>query len=249
MTAGYAKSATNKLYAYYWCQQRGCDQRSKTISRDKGEDECVDLLKNLQPAPSLVKVATAMLKELWQRQQSDADARLEVYRQQAEQAEAQISKLVDRLIEASNPRVIAAMEQRIEEHERAKVLASEKLAQGARPVIGMEKIIKLSLKYLSAPYSIWESGRPELQRLVLKLTFASHLRYRKGEGIKLPELTLPFNLFKHLGGSMSALTPAFAGNCEMVPRGRIELPTSSLPMMRSTTELPRPFVLPGISLS
>ena len=27
----------------------------------------------------------------------------------------------------------------------------------------------------------------------------------------------------------------------MVPRGRIELPTSSLPMMRSTTELPRLF--------
>jgi hypothetical protein len=25
----------------------------------------------------------------------------------------------------------------------------------------------------------------------------------------------------------------------LVPRGRIELPTSSLPMMRSTTELPR----------
>ena len=27
----------------------------------------------------------------------------------------------------------------------------------------------------------------------------------------------------------------------LVPRGRIELPTSSLPMMRSTTELPRLF--------
>ena len=29
---------------------------------------------------------------------------------------------------------------------------------------------------------------------------------------------------------------------KLVPRGRIELPTSSLPMMRSTTELPRHFL-------
>lgn len=84
----------------------------------------------------------------------------------------------------------------------------------------IENVIKLSLKYLSAPNKLWESGRLDLQRLVLKLTFSGHLRYRKGEGIKLPELTLPFNYFKHLGGNMSALTPAFAGKCEMVHLSR-----------------------------
>ncbi len=249
LTAGYAKGKMGKLYAYYWCQQKGCDQKSKTIARDKLEGEFAELLKQVQPSPSLVNIAVEMLKDLWGRQSSDAENRLLLHRVQLEKAEAEIAKLVDRFVDTTTPRLIAAIENRIEEHERVKLAAEQKLAEGAKPLMPIESVIKLSLKYLSAPSKLWESGRLDLQRLVLKLTFAGHLRYRKGEGIKLPDLTLPFNYFKHLGGNMSALTPAFAGNCEMVPRGRIELPTSSLPMMRSTTELPRPFVLPGISLS
>lgn len=248
LTAGYAKGKT-KTYAYYWCQQKGCDQRSKTISRDKLEGEFEELLREVQPSPSLVNIAVEMLKDLWEKQSQDAESRLAVYREQLDRAESEIAKLVDRFVDTTNPRLVAAIENRIEEHERVKLAAEQKLAEGGGPLLPIESVIKLSLKYLSAPHKLWDSGRLELQRLVLKLTFAGHLRYRKGEGIKLPELTLPFNYFKHLGGNMSALTPAFAGKCEMVPRGRIELPASSLPMMRSTTELPRPFVLPGISLS
>ncbi|MEL6824779.1 MAG: recombinase family protein [Pseudomonadota bacterium] len=231
LTAGYSKGKMGKRYAYYWCQQKGCDQRSKTIPRDKLEGEFAALLKSVQPAPSLLKVAIAMLTELWDRQSRDASSRMAIYQEQVASADAEIAKLVDRFVDTTNPRLIAAIENRIEEHERVKLAAEQKLAEGGGPLMPIENVIKLSLKYLSAPYTLWESGRSDLQRLVLKLTFAGHLRYRKGDGIKLPELSLPFNLFKHLGGNMSALTPAFAGNCEMVPRGRIELPTSSLPIM------------------
>lgn len=248
MTAGYAKGKMGKLYAYYWCQQKGCDQRSKTISRDKLESEFVGLLKTVEPSPALLDLAVQMLKDLWERQSKETESRLSIYREQLANAETEIAKLVDRFVDTTNPRLIAAIENRIEEHELVKLAAEQKLADGHQPLMSIDNVIKLSMKYLSAPHKLWESGRLDLQRLVLKLTFADHLRYRKGEGIKLSELTLPFNYFKHLGGNMNALTPAFAGKCEMVPRGRIELPTSSLPMMRSTTELPRPFLLPGISL-
>lgn len=239
LTAGYSKGKMGKRYAYYWCQQKGCEQRSKTIARKKIEGEFSELLKALQPAPSLIQLASAMFKELWERQRHNASLLTSAHKKDAEDAEKAIAKLVDRIVDTSNPRVIAALEQRIEEHERIKLAADEKLKNGGEPLVPFETVIKLSLKYLSAPYTLWESGRLELQRLVLKLTFSGHLTYRKGVGIKLPELSLPFNVIKHLGGNMSALEPAFAGNCEMVPRGRIELPTSSLPMMRSTTELPR----------
>ena len=248
LTAGYSKGKMGKRYAYYWCQQKGCELRSKTIARDKLEGEFAALLKTLQPSPALMKLGTAMLKDLWDRQQASASERALGFSKQVDDAEAAISKLVDRIVDTTNPRVIAALEKRIEEREHQKYAAEQKMQQGGQPLIAFERIIKLSLKYLSAPHTLWSTGRLELQRLVLKLTFSGHLRYRKGVGIKLPELSLPFNVFKHLGGNMTQLEPVFTGNCQMVPRGRIELPTSSLPMMRSTTELPRHFQWPGVSL-
>ncbi len=238
MTAGHCKGKT-KTYAYFWCAQKGCDQRSKTISRDKMEADFTDLLKELQPTQWLLRLAEAMFRDLWDRENRQAHERVIAYQKEADAAEAEIQALVDRIVESSNARVISALERRIDAEERRKIIALEHARVGVKPLIPMERVFELSLKFLKAPYLLWESGRLDLRRLVLKLTFSEHLRYRKGEGFELSPLSLPFNIFNELGGKMTPMDPAFAGKNAMVPRGRIELPASSLPMMRSTTELPR----------
>ncbi len=58
-------------------------------------------------------------------------------------------------------------------------------------------------------------------------------RFEKGFGT--PKISLFFNV----------LEANHASDFMMVPLGRIELPTSSLPMTRSTTELQRPFKVGG----
>jgi len=47
------------------------------------------------------------------------------------------------------------------------------------------------------PQKIWSSGKLELQRMVLKLTFTDRLTYIKNEGFRTPNLSSPF---KALGG-------------------------------------------------
>lgn len=250
LTGGWCKGKKKK-YPYYFCVNRDCEQKSKTISRDKLEGEFADLLGQLQPAPSLAKVATAMLSDCWNQRLKRAEEVAEGFRLEAEACEKQISELVDRIVDATNPRVIGAYEDKIAEAEKRKLVLLEKAAQTAKPSIPLESLIEHALKYVSAPKTLWESGVLELRRLVLKLTFSSHLSYTKTGGIKHPEPTAPFKLFNHIkqiGEDIMTPHPEFALAEGMVPRGRIELPTSSLPMMRSTTELPRPFVLPGISL-
>ena len=242
LTGGWCKGKKKK-YPYYFCVNRDCEQKSKTISRDKLEGEFADLLGQLQPAPSLVKVATAMLIDCWNQRLARAEEIAESYSEQAEACERQISELVDRIVEATNPRVIKAYEDKIAEAEKHKLVLLEKAAQTAKPSIPLESLIEHALRYVSAPKNLWESGVLELRRLVLKLTFSSHLSYTKSGGIEHPEPTAPFKLFnyiKQIGEDVMNPHPEFAIAEGLVPRGRIELPTSSLPMMRSTTELPRP---------
>ncbi len=241
LTGGWCKGK-QKHYPYYFCVNRSCEQKSKTIPRDKLEGEFADLLGQLQPAPSLVKVATAILTDCWNQRLARAEEIAEGFKREAEACERQISELVDRIIEATNPRVIAAYEDKIAEAEKRKLVMLEKAAQSVKPSMPLESLIEHALRYVSAPKTLWESGVLELRRLVLRLTFTSHLSYTKQGGIKHPETTAPFKLFnqiKQIGEDILPPHPEFALAKGMVPRGRIELPTSSLPMMRSTTELPR----------
>lgn len=241
LTGGWCKGKRKK-YPYYFCVNRDCEQKSKTVARDKLEGEFADLLGQLQPAPSLVKVATAMLTDCWKQRLARAEEIADGFRAQADACERQISELVDRIVEATNPRVIKAYEDKIAEAEKRKLVMLEKASQTAKPSIPLESLIEHALRYVSAPKTLWESGGLELRRLVLKLTFSSHLSYSKKDGIKHPEPTAPFKLFNHIkqiGEDILTPNPEFALAKGMVPRGRIELPTSSLPMTRSTTELPR----------
>ena len=241
LTAAWCKGKYKK-YPYYYCVNRDCEMRGKSIARDKLEGQFAELLGRLQPSQSLVRVAMAMLKDCWDARVARAEQIASAFKEEAVECEKQIADLLDRIVDATNPRVVKAYEKRIAETEQRRLVALEKAAEQYEPSISRESLIKHTLKYLSAPKTLWDTGVLELQRLVLKLTFAGHIRYDKVNGIKLPELTAPFRFMNDLNGleGVGVLQRVdFTQPGEMVPRGRIELPASSLPMMRSTTELPR----------
>ena len=109
MTAGHCKGKT-KTYAYFWCAQKGCDQKSKTISRDKMEREFEDLLRTLKPTPWLAQIAEKMLGDCWEREHNEAQRRMMAYREEANEAEGAIQRLGEKLVDCENSRVIAALE-------------------------------------------------------------------------------------------------------------------------------------------
>ena len=54
-----------------------------------------------------------------------------------------------------------------------------------------------ALRFLANPYNTWENGTFADRRNVLKLAFASKLKYSRDEGLRTPETSIPF---KVLGG-------------------------------------------------
>ncbi|EFO28849.1 site-specific recombinase [Roseibium sp. TrichSKD4] len=226
MTAGWSKGKT-KSYPYFWCRTKGCDQYGKVINRDKMETEFKTLLKGIQPTPSLLNLFKTMFNDAYEMHMAQAQDRLKAFKQESIDLEKQIAGLVERVMDASSQTVIAAYESKIDLLEKKRLVALEKSKQRTSNNDTQSNLFELSFQFLANPCKIWESGRFDLQRLVLKLVFLEHLPYTKGKGFLNSKKSLPFNVL----GDFSSM------KCQMVLPERFELSTSPLPRECSTPEL------------
>ncbi len=225
LTAGWSKGKYKK-YPYYFCHNKRCDLRGKTISRKKIEGEFEALLGDLQPSRQLVEIAGAMFKDYWDAQLGRSASIRKAIQRELREAERSLEKLLDAVVEATNPRVIAAYEKRIEKVERKKLVLQEKERESASPPQSFEDLFELSIRFLSSPCKLWQTGRFDMQRLVLTLAFPGHLTYCRETGFRTPQPSVPFSFFQ-----------TFSLENKMVLPERFELSASPLPRECSTPEL------------
>ncbi|WP_121940313.1 zinc ribbon domain-containing protein [Eilatimonas milleporae] len=192
-----------KRFAYYLCQTKGCEMYGKSIPRAEIEGEFETLLASLPPKESLFKVTVAMFRTYWNTKLERAAASITTIERDMRDAESQIRKLVDRIVDATNERVITALENRISELEKRKLILAEKAQNTAAPQPAFDEVLELSLRVLANPYKIWASGKFTLRRLVLKLVFPEPLHYTRHEGYRTPKTSLPFNV---LGGNFDGFS-------------------------------------------
>ena len=197
MTSCWSTSKTGKKHPYYMCFSKGCESYRKSIKRDAMEAEFKALLSTIRPSRTLFEIAKAMFKDAWEQQREQSRAMVQGLRRQMAQAEKQISQLLDRVVEASNPKVIAAYEERIGTLEREKLILAEQLQSGGQVHRPFEEMFELALGFLSNPCKIWESERLEDKQTALRLTFSDRLTYDRNQGFRTPKTSL---IFKALQG-------------------------------------------------
>ena len=228
MTAAWSKGC-RQHYAYYRCGTRGCEAKGKSVPRAKMEDGFAEVMKGLQPAKGLFQLAKAMLRDAWDMRLAVAKNEKDALHKQLGDVDRQIESLLDRIVEANSASVVSAYEARIDKLERERIVLSERLEKAVLVKGQLEDCIELALKFLSNPWNIYKNGDFTMRQTVLRLAFSKPLRYSQNGVYGTPDFAFPFRYLGEISGSKS----------EMVPQGRIELPTSPLPRVRSTTELLR----------
>ncbi|MEM7423339.1 MAG: hypothetical protein AAF334_06410 [Pseudomonadota bacterium] len=86
--------------------------------------------------------------------------------------EKQVDKLIERLADTSSPLVAQAIEAKVDELERRKLIAAEKLENAGAPKHTFGKLFEPAMAFLASPWKIWDSGSSGLRRLVLRLAFS-----------------------------------------------------------------------------
>ena len=226
MTGAWSKGC-RRHYAYYRCETRGCEAKSRSIPREKLEDGFAEIMKGLQPARELFALAKAMLRDAWEIKLLDAQATKDALVKQLQETERQMENLLDRIVEASSPSVVNAYEARIEKLEREKIVLSERAAKTVPPRGRLEDCMELALRFLSNPWILYENGDFVMRQTVLRLAFSEPLRYGKNDLYGTPEFSFPFKY----------LTGLSCNKSEMVLPERFELSASPLPRECSTPEL------------
>lgn len=189
-------SAQKKRHPYYQCPKKGCASYGKAIRRDVIEGEFETMLKGAQPQPQLFDVATAMMKDLWNRKQANAAGQTKALKAALAKVEEQIDQAVERIVETTVPAVMRALEEKVQRLENDKLLLREKIETAATPPGDFDRRLRTGLDFVSSPWKLWDTGRIEDRRAVLKLTFAHRLRYKRGEGFRTPNMTLPFRVLE-----------------------------------------------------
>lgn len=204
MTAAWSKGKT-KHYAYYRCVTRGCEANGKSVPRAKMEEGFEEVLKSLQPARGLFEVAKAMLRDAWDMRLAEARNAKDALAGQLRDVEAQIESFLDRVLDASNPRVVKSYEDRIDELERQKIILSERKDKIVPPKGRLEDCIELTLRFLASPYDIYKNGSYALRQSVLRLAISKPLIWGQNGVYGTPEFTFPFKVLAGLTGQKSEM--------------------------------------------
>lgn len=199
MTAGFTKGR-NKHYPYYYCQNRECEHRGKSIKRDVLEGEFEELLNGMTPRQEMFLMARDMFRDIWVALEAREVGKGEALEGEMRLLDKKIDQALDRVLDAESPRVIAAFEKRIHEMETRKIILEERIASCGRPVRDFETSYRTALDFLSNPKKLWQSNKLEDKRTVLKLAFTERLTYRRGSGYRTAEMASPFAVLAGISG-------------------------------------------------
>ena len=199
LTACWSTSKTGKKHAYYWCHNRGCESRGKSIRRDALEGEFETLLTGIGPTQRLFAFATAMFRDAWDQRRSQTAAIRATVQRGIEKAEKQIAHLLDRIVETPTPSVITAYEKRITDLEREKLVLAEKLETGTGPRKPFDKMFELALGFLANPCNLWTSGHLADRRCALNLVLSDRLTYCRKQGFQTPKTSIIFKALEEIG--------------------------------------------------
>ncbi len=181
-----------KHYAYYLCQTKDCASYGKSIPREKAEGEVGAIIKSLQPSKGLVALVRAMFRSAWDARRAQASAIRKEGQAQLRDIDKKMETLLTRSLETDNAAMISMCEAKLTELQKQKAILTEQLAKQVEPKRAFDEKLELSLKFLSSPWKLWESGDITLRRLVLKLAFTDHVQYCRNEGARTPERAFPF---------------------------------------------------------
>jgi len=196
MTAAWSKGKY-RHYAYYRCETRGCEAKSKSVPRAKMEEGFAEILQGLQPTSGLFEVAKAMLCDAWDMRLATAQNEKGEFQKQLKEVDRQIEGLLDRIVDANSASVVGAYEARIDKLEKHKMVLLERF-ETTTPIKGrLEECIELTLKFLSKPWNLYKNGDFVMRQTVLRLVFSEPLRYGQNGMYGTPQLSFPF---KYLAG-------------------------------------------------
>ena len=194
MTANWSKGRRGTAYPYYVCRQRGCERSGKSVKREVVEGAYEAMLRELVPSQEMFDIFSKLFRKRW----NEAGAKTKEIRAAIKLEIASVEKktnlLLDRVMAAESPTLINRYEQEIEKLEREKLVLVEKTSRCGTALPDYDESFRTAFEFISNPWKLWRNGTYEDKHIVLKLTLNANLEYDWNEGVRTPDISLPFKV-------------------------------------------------------
>ncbi|MCB4859948.1 recombinase family protein [Sphingobium sp. PNB] len=198
MTSNYSTGRHGKRFPYYVCRRRGCEKHGKSAPRAKVEGAFEEMLRRLVPSQELFSLLSSLFRKRWDEAEAKVKETRAAMKLEITEIEKKVAHFLDRIVESDSATVIGAYERKVDELERKKLVMIEKTSRCGTVARGYDETFRTAFEFLGNPWKLWESGSFEDRRIVQKLVLASHLEYDWSEGVRTPEISLPFKVLGRL---------------------------------------------------
>ncbi len=164
----------------------------KSIRRELVEGEFEALLQSLVPSRELFDLVSGIFRDLWDQRLAASGAHKKHMTAEISQIDRKVEQLVERLLSADSDTVIRVYETQIGKLESEKHILAEKIAKCGTPLDTYDDSFRTAMGFLANPWNLWKSERMEDKRTVLKLAFDGNLTLCRKEGLRTPQIALPF---------------------------------------------------------
>ncbi|MEM8824689.1 MAG: zinc ribbon domain-containing protein [Pseudomonadota bacterium] len=182
LTACWSKSKTGKRHPHYLCATKGCVSHRKSIRWDQLEGDFEAVLRDLQTSKGSFQTAKTMFADAWEQRLAHAKDAGVAFKRQVEAVETKIGDLLEGILNASYPTVIAVYQSKIDELERQKLRIEEQMQQTDRLRHTFEESFELAMTLLSSPYKALKNNilsGLEVRGTVLRLASLKPISYSR----------------------------------------------------------------------
>lgn len=213
MTASYCTGRSGKRYAHYFCKQKGCILKDKTIRREVIEPQFEGLIGDLTPNRDILTLSKAILTDIWEKRDKIEEENVKLIQLEIKELGVKRQQFTDRIGKANSEEIIKVYENEIE-----KLFKKQKELEGSLPTkIYYQKsfgtAVDIVFKYLENPVRMWQSENYKDKRLLLEMFFEQKLAYDRKEGFGTTSLACLVGL----------ITTKQASENHLVEMPRIEL--------------------------
>ena len=142
--------------------------------------------------------------------------------------EMQGEQLLERILNAESESLVPVYEKRLSVLEERKLELAERAKQDQRQIPTFRERARNAMQFLANPYEHWENGAIDDRRNVLKLTFATRLAYKRGEGYRIPQIALPFKALEDLSAVGNGMVELRGGPSNAQTAARLVMPSDGL---------------------
>jgi site-specific DNA recombinase len=190
LTASWSKG-NSKRYAYYFCGNKKCPHKGKSISREVIETQFVDILRDIHPSAEFCGKTRSALEECWHQTIKEHDAATTNLTNEIRRIDRRMEQFIERSVDADST-LVAVYEAQIGKLETHKANLKRELDSLSSGKGSFDGFLESVREFIASPQKLWSAGDIVSKRLTLKLVFAEKLFYHRGIGFQPAVLAQPF---------------------------------------------------------